>query len=219
MTGEITLRGRVLPVGGIREKVLAAHRAGLKTIILPERNVDDLDELPDDVRNELTFIPVQQIDEVLSNALVAYGLARIPWRGRSLLFGATIATMMIPGAVLMVPIYVLWRRLGLIGTFAPLWLPAFFGSAFNIFLLRQFFTTIPLAIASDAPPVLLPPGRAHTAANDLQRPVEPLAGGRDSESRMPGDDSPPGLLQRADTQVPTEPATGLLDVDTRSRRS
>jgi len=69
MTGEITLRGQVLPIGGVKMKVLAAHRAGLRTIILPERNMDDLDELPDDVRNDLTFVPVQTIDEVLAAAI------------------------------------------------------------------------------------------------------------------------------------------------------
>jgi multiple sugar transport system permease protein len=100
--------------------------------------------------NTLYVAGLGVVGAVLSNALVAYGLARIPWRGRNLLFGATIATMMIPGAVLMVPIYVLWRRLGLIGTFAPLWAPAFFGSAFNIFLLRQFFMTIPFELSDAA---------------------------------------------------------------------
>jgi ATP-dependent Lon protease len=69
MTGEITLRGQVSPVGGIKMKVLAAHRAGIKTIVLPKRNVDDLDELPDDVRNDLKFVPVEQIDEVLAAAI------------------------------------------------------------------------------------------------------------------------------------------------------
>ncbi len=69
MTGEITLRGQVLPVGGVKMKVLAAHRAGLRTIILPERNVDDLDDLPTDVRNDLTIVPVERIDEVLQTAL------------------------------------------------------------------------------------------------------------------------------------------------------
>ena len=69
MTGEITLRGQVLPVGGVKMKVLAAHRAGLRTIILPERNMDDLDELPPDVREDLTFVPVERIDEVLNVAL------------------------------------------------------------------------------------------------------------------------------------------------------
>ena len=69
MTGEITLRGRVLPVGGVKMKVLAAHRAGLTTVILPKRNEHDLDELPDDVRQAITFVLVEMIDEVLSTAL------------------------------------------------------------------------------------------------------------------------------------------------------
>ena len=69
MTGEITLRGRVLPVGGIKEKVLAAHRAGLKTIILPKRNEKDLDELPDPVRNDLQFVFAEQVTDVFDAAL------------------------------------------------------------------------------------------------------------------------------------------------------
>ncbi|MEM9074608.1 MAG: S16 family serine protease, partial [Myxococcota bacterium] len=69
MTGEITLRGRVLPVGGIKEKILAAHRAGIKRVILPERNAADLEEVPEEVRNDLEFFPVKKMDEVLANAL------------------------------------------------------------------------------------------------------------------------------------------------------
>ena len=69
MTGEITLRGRVLPVGGIKQKVLAAHRAGLKTVILPRRNEADLEDLPQQARDSLTFTLVETIDEVLSAAL------------------------------------------------------------------------------------------------------------------------------------------------------
>ncbi len=69
MTGEITLRGRVLPVGGVKMKVLAAHRAGLSTVILPKRNEHDLDELPEDVRQAITFVPVEMIHEVLHTAL------------------------------------------------------------------------------------------------------------------------------------------------------
>ena len=69
MTGEITLRGRVLPIGGVREKVLAAHRAGLKTVILPEKNLKDLIELPKVAKTELKIIPVKHMDEVLQIAL------------------------------------------------------------------------------------------------------------------------------------------------------
>lgn len=71
MTGEITLRGRVLPVGGIKEKVLAAHRAGLKTVILPKRNEKDLDELPDQVRKDLKFVFAESVDDVFNAALRA----------------------------------------------------------------------------------------------------------------------------------------------------
>ncbi|WP_027964619.1 endopeptidase La [Halalkalibacillus halophilus] len=69
MTGEITLRGRVLPIGGLKEKSLSAHRAGLTTIIMPEENDKDLDDLPESVRNDLTFIKVKHLDEVLDIAL------------------------------------------------------------------------------------------------------------------------------------------------------
>jgi ATP-dependent Lon protease len=69
MTGEVTLRGRVLPVGGIKMKLLAAHRAGLKSVILPKRNEKDLDDLPQEVRNELRIFLVERIDEALHVAL------------------------------------------------------------------------------------------------------------------------------------------------------
>ncbi|KPV46882.1 peptidase, partial [Kouleothrix aurantiaca] len=69
MTGEISLRGRVLPIGGIKEKALGAHRAGIRTILLPRRNEIELDELPREVFDEMTFIPVDTLDEVLAHAL------------------------------------------------------------------------------------------------------------------------------------------------------
>lgn len=70
MTGEITLRGRVLPIGGMKEKVLAAHRAGIKTILLPAENKKDISEIPDNVRRKLDFIFVEHMDEVLKHAMV-----------------------------------------------------------------------------------------------------------------------------------------------------
>ena len=70
MTGEITLRGRVLPVGGIKEKALAAHRAGIRTMIIPDENNKDLEELPDNVADDMTFIQVSHMDEVLAIALL-----------------------------------------------------------------------------------------------------------------------------------------------------
>jgi ATP-dependent Lon protease len=69
MTGEITLRGRVLPIGGLKEKVLAAHRAGIKRIIVPERNRTDLEEVPKEVTDELQFFFVARMEDVLAAAL------------------------------------------------------------------------------------------------------------------------------------------------------
>ncbi len=69
MTGEITLRGQIMPVGGIKEKVLAAHRSGLKSIILPKQNEMDLDDIPEEIRNEMKFFPVETLDEVIKIAI------------------------------------------------------------------------------------------------------------------------------------------------------
>jgi len=69
MTGEITLRGEVLPIGGLKEKLLAAHRGGIKTVLIPEQNVKDLAEIPDNVKNQLEIVPVRWIEKVLEVAL------------------------------------------------------------------------------------------------------------------------------------------------------
>ena len=69
MTGEITLQGQVLPIGGTKQKVLAAHRAGLKTVVVPQRNEADLDDVPEDVREEMTFVLAETIDQVLEAGL------------------------------------------------------------------------------------------------------------------------------------------------------
>ena len=78
MTGEITLRGRVLPIGGLKEKVLAAHRAGIKRIIVPERNRHDLDEVPEEVKAELEFVFAGEMQEGLDAALEERPTRRAP---------------------------------------------------------------------------------------------------------------------------------------------
>jgi ATP-dependent Lon protease len=78
MTGEITLRGRVLPIGGLKEKLLAALRSGIKTVLIPQENEKDLADVPDNVKGGMTIIPVSTVDEVLSHAL-AGPLSPIEW--------------------------------------------------------------------------------------------------------------------------------------------
>ncbi len=104
----------------------------------------------------LTFIPFWRylgnttlicvfsvLGTLLSCSLVAYGLARVRWRGRNVLFYILLSTMMLPFQVTMVPMFVVFAKLGWVDTFLPLIVPRFFGSAFYIFLMRQFFLTIP----------------------------------------------------------------------------
>lgn len=95
------------------------------------------------LRNTLIVALLGVTGMTISSAVVAYGLSRVQWRGRGFVFFLILATMMIPFPVLMVPLYIIFRELGWTGTLKPLWAPAWFGSAFNIFLLRQFFMTIP----------------------------------------------------------------------------
>lgn len=102
------------------------------------------------LRNSLLVCILGVIGAVLSNAIIAYGFAKIRWRGREALFALTLATMMVPFPVLMVPLYGVFKTLGWIGSLKPLWIPAFFGSAFNIFLMRQFFRTIPEELSEAA---------------------------------------------------------------------
>ncbi len=95
-------------------------------------------------RNTVTIAVLGTLGTVLSSSVVAYGFARIEWKGRDIVFLVLLATMMVPFPVTMVPLYAVFRELRWIGTFRPLWVPAWFGaSAFNVFLLRQFFLTIP----------------------------------------------------------------------------
>ncbi len=93
--------------------------------------------------NTLYYAVLSTIGTVLSSAVVAYAFARMEFRGRNVLFAITLATMMLPGIVTLIPTYVLFRFFGWVGSYAPLIMPTFFGAAFNIFLLRQFMMTIP----------------------------------------------------------------------------
>ena len=102
------------------------------------------------LNNTLIVCGLGVIGTVLSNAIIAYGFARLRWRGRDTFFALTLATMMVPFPVLMVPLYGVFRELGWIGTLLPLWVPAWFGNAFNIFLMRQFFLGIPEELSEAA---------------------------------------------------------------------
>jgi multiple sugar transport system permease protein len=102
------------------------------------------------LRNTLTVAVAATIGELLSCSLVAYSLARIPWRGRNFLFIVTIATLMLPFQVTLVPLFIVFKNLGWVGDFRPLIVPHFFGSALYIFLLRQFFMTIPMELSEAA---------------------------------------------------------------------
>lgn len=96
------------------------------------------------VTNTVFVTILATLGTLLSASIVAYGFARFNFKGRNLLFYTMLSTMMLPGQVTMIPIFMIWRSLGALDTFIPLILPAFLGGgAFNIFLLRQFFLTIP----------------------------------------------------------------------------
>jgi multiple sugar transport system permease protein len=101
-------------------------------------------------RNTLVIAVLSVIGAVASNSLVAYSFARLRWPGKDLFFVITLATMMIPFPAVMVPTFALFKWLGWVGTFRPLWVPSFFASAFSIFLLRQFFRTIPMELSEAA---------------------------------------------------------------------
>lgn len=95
------------------------------------------------LRNTLWIVVMSTIGTVLSCSLVAYGFSRVRFPGRSALFGLMLATMMLPGVVTMLPKFVIWRSLGAVNTLVPIWLPTFTASAFFVFLLREFFKTLP----------------------------------------------------------------------------
>ncbi|MGF7253278.1 carbohydrate ABC transporter permease [Enterococcus faecium] len=93
-------------------------------------------------RNTLFITVLVVIGNVLSNSFIAYGFAKLDFPGKKLMFALVLSTMMIPGFVTMIPQYVLFSKIGWIGTYLPLIVPSFFGNAFNIFLMRQFYLSI-----------------------------------------------------------------------------
>jgi len=102
------------------------------------------------LKNTLILCFFTVVGTVISSAFAAYGFSRIQWIGRDKLFLLALATMMIPFPVIMVPLYCLYRSFGLVGTPHPLWIGSFFAGAFNVFLLRQFFLTIPQSLSEAA---------------------------------------------------------------------
>lgn len=100
-------------------------------------------DVPRALKNTALVGLLSVLGMVASSAIAAYGFARLRWRGRDAVFLVVLATLMIPPVVLMAPLYALFKHLGWIGTFLPLWVPCWFGGGFSIFLLRQFFLTIP----------------------------------------------------------------------------
>jgi multiple sugar transport system permease protein len=102
------------------------------------------------LKNTLTYGVLETIGIIIACTLVSYSFARLRWPGRNIFFVLTLATMMIPDTVTLIPVFVMFKHLGWTGTMLPLIVPGYFGSAWNIFLLRQFFMTIPNELSEAA---------------------------------------------------------------------
>ena len=98
------------------------------------------------IRNSFYVTIMGTLGIVFSSLTVAFGLSRLRWPGRDLLFTVLLATMMLPGVVTMIPVFIIFKKMGWIGTFYPLWVPAWFGGAFYIFLMRQYMMTLPIEL-------------------------------------------------------------------------
>lgn len=154
---------KVQPLDGPAASALpfAAKRAALTKIRRTsprwENYSEALEYLPKDslyglmfLKNTLLLAFLRTLGTLLSSSLVAYSFARLRWPGKNILFGILLATMMVPSAVTMMPQFLIYRSLGWIDTLQPLWVSSFFGAAFNIFLLRQFFLSIPAELEDAA---------------------------------------------------------------------
>lgn len=143
--------GDIITVG--TDRVEPIRKPGL----LWKNYPDALDALPAEaeyglayLRNTLYLCLMSVLGTLVSCTLVAYGFARLRFPGRNIFFGVLLATMMMPGAVTMLPSFLIFRQLGWIDSLKPMWVPTFLGSAFNIFLLRQFFLTLPVELEEAA---------------------------------------------------------------------
>jgi multiple sugar transport system permease protein len=136
------------------EKLLVPAQAVTRKVYFRWSNFVDaikaMRYFPQYLRNTLLLCFLTVLGTVTSSALAAYGFSRIEWFGRDKVFLLLMATMMIPFPVIMVPMYCLFRYLGLIGTMTPLWIGSFCAGAFNVFLLRQFFIGLPQALSDAA---------------------------------------------------------------------
>jgi len=128
---------------------MTQHQAGTGSLWPSPWNFDNFGEVLSampflhDLGNTVLYASLSTLGLVISSVPVAYALSRLRWRGRDAFFLVVLATMMLPAQVTSLPLYVLYSHIGWIGTLKPLIVPAFFGDAFSIFLLRQFFLTIP----------------------------------------------------------------------------
>jgi multiple sugar transport system permease protein len=102
------------------------------------------------LKNTLTLVVLSVVGTILSSSIVAYAFSRMSFPGRNVLFTILLSTMMLPGAVTLLPQFLIFRGLGWVDTLQPMWVPAFFASAFNVFLLRQFFMQIPMELEDAA---------------------------------------------------------------------
>lgn len=153
--GQDAGEGRVRVILSDRTSQVVVARADVVTEIKPRWGnfrdaVVKMKHFPLYLKNTLILCLLTVTGTVVSSALAAYGFARIPWRGRNRIFLLALATMMVPFPVIMVPVYSLYRWLGWIGTLKPLWVGSFCAGAFNVFLLRQFFLTIPKDLSEAA---------------------------------------------------------------------
>jgi len=133
-------------------QAVAAPPVWIPSPLVPQNYPDALAKInfPLALRNTLIYAVPSMIFTVLSCSVVAYGFARVRWPGRDILFVVCLATMMLPSQVTFIPLYVIYAKLGWVGTFLPLIVPSIFGAPFFIFLLRQFFLGIPSELSDAA---------------------------------------------------------------------